>query len=210
MGRCGLRGYPAGTDEQSGSRSRTRSWFRRYVAVEYCAADGEYIAGQFCRKQVENIPPQAGPTGIAPIPLERDQGLGHLSAFRYHRPTSILLLQTNVLSATPNRITLYVRSLLNGAGTHFLTPILRQDALDRFKDRKLRSFTVAFASPSNLEALDDQGLASAKGARLLAEAFQGFEFTITVKAGREKKKKRFLNFENIKHEIEGLMGSGAD
>jgi hypothetical protein len=32
-----------------------------------------------------------------------------------------------------------------------------------------------------------------------------------VKAGRDaKKKKRFLNFDNIKREIEGLMDSGAD
>lgn len=113
--------------------------------VEDCAADGEYVAGQFCRRQMENIPPQAGPTGLAPIVLDRGQGLGHLCAFRYHRPTGILLLQTNVLSATPNRISLYVRILLNGSGTYFFEPVLRQDALDRFKDRKLRSFTVGLA-----------------------------------------------------------------
>jgi hypothetical protein len=105
---------------------------------------------------------------------------------------------------------LYLRTLLNGAGTYFFEPILRQDALDRFKDRKLRGFTVTFASPSNLEALDDQGLASAKGARLLAEAFNGMELSITVKAGREKRKKRFLNFDNTKREIDALLNSGAD
>lgn len=178
--------------------------------VENCLADGEYIEGQFCRKQTDNIPPQAGPLGLAPIQLDRDQGLGHLGAFRFHRPTSIILLQTNNLSATPNRITLYVKTLLNGAGTYFLEPVLRQDAMDRFKDRKLRSFTVSFASPSNLEALDDQGLASAKGAKLLAEAFKGLEFTITVKAGREGKKRRFLDFDTTEREIDGLLKSGAD
>jgi hypothetical protein len=179
--------------------------------VENCQGDGEYVAGQFCRKQVENIPPQAGPLGLAPIVLDHDQGLGHLCAFRYHKPTQIILMQTNILSATPNRVTLYMRALLNGESTYYLEPVLRQDALERFKDRKLRSFTVGFASPSNLEALDDKGIASARGARLLAEAFEGLELTITVKAGRDpKKKKRFLNFDTIKREIEGLMGSDAD
>jgi hypothetical protein len=180
------------------------------LRVEYCVTDGEYIDGQFCRKQMDNIPPQAGPLGLAPIKLDLDQGLGHLCAFRFHRPTSILLLQTNIVSATPNRVTLYLRTLLNGAGTYFFEPILRQDALDRFKDRKLRGFTVTFASPSNLEALDDQGLASAKGARLLAEAFNGLELSITVKAGREKRKKLFLNFDHTKREIDALLNSGAD
>jgi hypothetical protein len=178
--------------------------------VENCTADGEFIDGQFCRKQMDNIPPQAGPLGLAPIRLDRDQGLGHLCAFRFHRPTSIMLLQTNMLSATPNRVTAYVRILLNGAGTYFFEPVLRQDALDRFKDRKLRGFTVSFASPTNLEALDDQGLASARGAKLLVEAFNGLELSITVKAGREKKKKRFLNFETTKREINALLNSGAD
>lgn len=180
------------------------------LRVENCTADGDYIDGQFCRKQLDNIPPQAGPMGLAPILLERGQGLGHLCAFRYHRPTQIVLLQTNILSATPNRVSLYFRALSGATGTYYLEPILRQDALDRFKNRNLRSFTVSFASPENLEALDDQGLASARGARLLSEAFQGLEMTITVKAGREKKKKRFLNFESTKREIEGLLGSGAD
>jgi hypothetical protein len=79
-------------------------------------------------------------------------------------------------------------SILAPGGTYTFKPVLREDALERFKDRKIRSFTVGFASPTNLEALDDEGLASAKGARLLAEAFNGLDLTITVRAGRGKKK----------------------
>ena len=180
------------------------------LRIENCAADGEFIEGQFCRKQMDNIPPQAGPLGLQPIKLERDQGIGHLCAFRYHRPTSIILLQTNILSATPNRVTLYLRTLLNGAGTYFFEPILRQDAMERFRDRRLRSFTVSFASPTNLEALDSQGLASARGARMLAEAFKGMELSITVKAGREKKKWKFLDFDTTQREITALLNSSAD
>jgi hypothetical protein len=134
--------------------------------------------------------------------------LGHLAAFRYHRPTRILLLQTNIQSASPNRVSVYVQKLTNGAGTYVFKPVLREDALERFKNRTLRSFTVGFASPENLEALDEKGLASAKGARLLAEAFNGLEFTITVSAGRGKKK--YLNFDTVWNEVTSLLGSGAD
>jgi hypothetical protein len=33
------------------------------VRVEHCIEDGEFVTGEFCRKQMTNIPPQAGPDG---------------------------------------------------------------------------------------------------------------------------------------------------
>lgn len=139
------------------------------VRVEHCINDGDFVVGEFCRKQMTNIPPQAGPDGLTPIPLPNGQGLGHLAAFRYHRPTRVIL-QYNLQCVTTYRVALYLMKL-NPASVYGFAPILREDALERFKDKKIRSFSVQFASPKNLEALDDQGIASAKGARLLAEAF---------------------------------------
>lgn len=61
------------------------------VRLEDCIAEGEYIIGQFCRKQTSNIPPQAGPEGLTPIALAEGKGLGHVAAFRYHRPTRVIV-----------------------------------------------------------------------------------------------------------------------
>lgn len=97
---------------------------------------------------------------------------------------------------------------INSAALYPFAPIIREDALERFKNRNLRSFTVGFASPENLEALDDKGIASARGARLLAEAFHGLNLTITVSVG--KKRKKFLDFKRVSAEILALLGSDAD
>jgi hypothetical protein len=177
------------------------------LRVENCEPDGEFIEGQFCRKQIANIPPQAGPNGLSPIPLPDGQGIGHLSAFRYHRPTRVLLLQNNILCATPHRISVYI-AMINAAAIYSFSPIMREDALERFKHRKVRSFTVGFASPDNLEALDESGIASAKGARPLAQAFHGLNLSISVGVG--KRRKKFLDFLQVNKEISALLGSGAD
>jgi hypothetical protein len=176
------------------------------LRVEQCETEGQFVCGEFCRKQVTNIPPQAGPNGLAPIALPAGQGLGHLAAFRYHRPTRVILLQNNIQCTTPHRVSLYLM-MINSAAMYTFTPVLREDALERFKNRKVRSFTVGFASPENLEALDEKGLASAKGARLLAEAFKGLDLTITVGVG--KKRRRFLDFERVSEEVKALLGSDA-
>jgi hypothetical protein len=70
------------------------------LRVEHCEAESDFVTGQFCRKQMTNIPPQAGPDGLSPITLPDGQGIGHLAAFRYHRPTRVLLLQNNIQCAS--------------------------------------------------------------------------------------------------------------
>jgi hypothetical protein len=177
------------------------------LRVEQCESEGDFVAGQFCRKQTSNIPPQAGPDGLSPIMLPNGQGLGHLAAFRYHRPTRILLLQNNMQCASPKRLSVYL-ARINGAALFAFEPAMREDALERFKHRNVRSFTVRFASPENLEALDDKGIASARGARLLAEAFHGLDLTISVGVGRKRKK--FLDFGRVSREVKALLGSDAD
>jgi hypothetical protein len=177
------------------------------LRIERCEPDGEFVAGDFCRKQTTNLPPQAHPDGLAPTVLPEGRGIGHLAAFRYHRPTRTLLLQNNNLCATPSRIGVYTM-LLNGAATFSFQPVLRDDAIDRFKDRKPRSFTVKFASPQNLDALDDKKIPSIKGAKLLAEAFHGLYLTVTVDVGQSTKK--FLDADTVTQEVTNLLNSGAD
>jgi hypothetical protein len=177
------------------------------LRVEECEREGDFVIGQFCRKQMTNLPPEAGPDGLGPIPIPDGRGIGHVSAFRYHRPTRVLLLQNNIQCATPHRIGVYV-ARINAEALYGFEPVLREDALERFKHRKVRSFTVRFASPENLEALDDKGIASARGARLLAEAFNGLDLSISITAGRSRKK--FLDFGSVSREVKALLGSSAD
>jgi hypothetical protein len=178
-----------------------------FLRLEECKQDKDFVFGEFCRKQTTNIPPQAGPDGLKPIGLASGQGLGHLAAFRYHKPTRVILLQGNPQCATAHRIGLYLMRI-NAAALYTFTPVLREDALERLKDHKVRSFTVQFASPKHLEALDDRNIATAKGAKMLADAFHGFKMTITVSVG--KRKKKFLDYLRVNQDISALLASDAE
>jgi hypothetical protein len=139
--------------------------------------------------------------------LPEGKGIGHLAAFRYHRPTRVILLQHNPLSATPQRIGVYLMGA-NPDALYAMRPVLREDAIDRFKTRQARSFTVQFASPQNLESLDDKLFPSFRGAKLLAEAFNGLYLTVTVDVGKSTKK--FLNSAAVRAEVEQLLGADAN
>jgi hypothetical protein len=177
------------------------------LRIERCIDDGEFVEGDLCRKQTLNLPPEVGPDGLAPTILPEGKGHGHLAAFIYHRPTRVILLQHNVMCATPTTLGVYLMAL-NAACQFTFPPVLRKDALDRFKDRKPRALTLRVAAPQNLEALDDKKLSSIRGAKLLAEAFNGMYLTITVDVGRSTKK--FLNAEKVNEAVTGLLDSEVD
>jgi hypothetical protein len=154
--------------------------------LEHCSEDGDAIEGEFCRVQSQNIPPQTGPDGLLPIKLEAG-GIGHVAAFRFHKPTRVLLLQRNVSSLTAARLGLFLASTKADRLFAF-NPVLAKDAMQRFMDRKPRGFSVTFAGPENLESLDDAGIPAAHGARLIAEAYDGVRVKIEVSVGRSRKK----------------------
>lgn len=173
------------------------------LRLERGVRTGEWLEGEFVRVQTKQIPPQAGPDGLEPIELKDGRGLGHLAAFAYHVPTRVLMLQTNRLSATPNRIALYTAS--NDLKDLFIfAPVLAQDAMTRFAKKKPRGFSVTFAGPKNLDFLSDQNLAIAQGAKLIAEAYGGIRVRIDVSVG--KSRKRLLDKENILGALGAISG----
>jgi hypothetical protein len=146
-------------------------------------------------------------TGLAPTPMAANHGLGHTAAFIYHPSTRVLLIQSNRQSVTNNRVGVYVAAD-DPANLFAFEPILREDAWERFKDRRIRSLTVRFASPENLKSLDDQGVGVARGARLLADVYDAPTIEISVRAG--KSRKHDLPRSKIERTIRKLMGSAAD
>ncbi len=168
--------------------------------LERCTEDGDFLEGEFCRIQTQNIPPETGPDGLKPIKLEG--GLGHVAAFRYHRPTRVLLLQRNIHSVTAARLALYLAATKPNRIFGF-APVLAKNAMDRFKAKEPRGFAVTFAGPKNLEALDDANIAAAQGAKLIAEAYGGIRVKIEVTVGRSRRK--FLRKREILEDLGSLV-----
>lgn len=173
------------------------------VRLENGAPQGQTVEGDFCRVQRLNIPPQAGADGLAPIVLAQGNGIGHMAAFLYHRPTRVLLLQSNNLSATPNRAAQYLATL-DPAQIFSLAPVLTDDAMERFRAGRPRSFIVKFAGIDRLEVLDDPDLAVSQGAKMIGDAYDGLEVEIKVSVGRRRN--HWLEQNRLTRTIGRLMG----
>lgn len=156
-----------------------------FIRLERAATRAQTVEGDLCRIQRVNIPPQAGDGGLLPIQLEDGHGIGHMAAFLYHRPTRVLALQANVQSVTPNRLSVYLASI-DVAQQFGFSPVLSDDALERFQAGNARRLTVKFAGIDRIEILDDPNIPAAQGARMIGNAYAGLDVEITVSVGRSR------------------------
>lgn len=155
------------------------------IRLEQSAARAQTVEGDLCRVQRTNIPPQAGADGLIPIQLNEGHGIGHMAAFLYHRPTRTLALQSNTQSVTPNRLSVYLASI-DVSQQFQLSPVLTDDALERFRAGSPRKLTVKFAGIDRLDILDDPNIPVAHGARMISDAYAGIDVEITVSVGRTR------------------------
>lgn len=155
--------------------------------LERLAEDGDFLDGELIRRQVDNKPPEANAEGLTPLALSEGGGLGHSSAFRYHRPTCTLCLQNNPLGLSAGRLRAYLFAW-NPQSKFSIERVPTADAIARFAEGDSRSFEIEVASPLNLPAIEgaDQGADKTvvEAARMLSAAFEGLTVTIQVSMGR--------------------------
>lgn len=155
--------------------------------LERLTDDGDFVFGEFVRRQTDNKPPEANEDGLKPLTLANGGGLGHASAFRYHRPTNIFCLQNNPSGLSINRVQTYL-SAWCPRSRFTIERVPTDDALERFRRGETRAFEVEIASPINLPAIEgDAGAADktvVEATRMLATAFEGMTVTIQVSMGR--------------------------
>lgn len=155
------------------------------IRLERFNEDGDFIEGEFCRKQVSDLPPAAGPQGLNQILLGAEQGLGYLAAFRYHIPTRCIMLERNKMSASSIRLSLYLKKI-NPASTFTFSEVVNADVWDRFRDGTVRRLKVGFANPENFEALEGPGMAVLRSASTLAAAYRGLTVNLEIGVGHDR------------------------
>lgn len=175
--------------------------------LEHAERRGEFVAGEICRKQTSNIPPQVGDDGLAPIELADGQGIGHVAAFKFHYPTRILLLQQNRQCGTASRLCSYIKEL-QSKSTFSIDPVYREDAWERARGKPIRNFRVRFAAPRDLSSFDDDGASGARGAKKIAGIFDAPEIEIALGVGRRRK--QTLNQPSVWKFLRWLRSSEAE
>jgi hypothetical protein len=113
--------------------------------------DGDFISGEFVRRQITDIPPQA-PDDAVLVP--QNTPIGHRCAFRYMVSRDIILMEVRKSSISPNHLKGVLHRLFGIKGTLIL-PVLRDHAWKRLSDRSAAKFIVRVAHPENLEPMDE-------------------------------------------------------
>ena len=157
--------------------------------LERLTDEGDFIYGEFVRRQTNNKPPEANAEGLAPLTLSRDGGLGHACAFRYHRPTTTICLQNNPSGLSIGRVRTYL-SVYAPRSKFIMDRVPTADAIERFRNNDTRSLEFELASPLNLPNIEgNEGAADktvVEATRMLAEAFQGMQVKVEVSMGRHQ------------------------
>lgn len=156
------------------------------VRLERLVKRGDYVFGELIRKQISNIPPEANDAGLSPIRLRDGGGLGLSSAFRYHIPTQVLLIQSNAQAVTYGRLIDYLHAV-DPLAQYEMDAVPREDAWERFNSGVPRKFKMKIASPTaSITGLENEAEVIGTGVANIGEALRGAYITIEVSMGTKK------------------------
>ena len=156
------------------------------MRLEHYELSDDFIHGDICRKQTDNVPPEVSDEGLSAIPLQDGSGIGHLAAFQYHIPTRILLIQSNRQCGVPNRLSDYVRRFFPG-NTFGFEPVPNENAWERANRATIRSFTVRMAVPDNVTGAEIEGASGMANLARMAHIHDASIVEITFSSGRKRK-----------------------
>ena len=174
---------------------------------QYEAGQDGMISGEFIRKQVSGIPPEATDDGLAPIELSDGGGLGYSSVFCFHEPTSTILLQAHPLAVTASKLRLYLTLAQNAGYIYNVDSVVKESAWIRYADGVPRKFVVKIATPQNSHGLDGSAETVREGLAIIGEAMDAPYIKIEVSMGTKRGQ---LNPGVVQSAIQGLLGGNSD
>ena len=155
------------------------------IRLERLATQQDFVFGEVIRKQVDNIPPEAQDDGLVPIVLSDNGGLALSTAFRYHIPTRVLLIQANNQAVSHNRLNMYLKCVSERCEYGF-DPIPKESAWEKFNRGKPRRLLLRVAAPTHIGILNDEARSVAAGIADIGEALHAPYITVDISMGNRK------------------------
>jgi hypothetical protein len=161
--------------------------------------------GDMLRIRMNEAPVKAKLSGeTSAIDLEEDEGLGEETAFLFHAPTNILLIQRNRSGVSASALAKYIK-VLGKTNSITFDCILKEDALTRIaKMQNIKTFEIQFAGVQNGQNLRGKGL-SAKAMYSMLDRFQAPNATIRLSTGKKQG-----TLHNVLDAVSDLFGNQAD
>lgn len=156
------------------------------VRVEAVDDDGDWLSGNFCRIQTENIPPEVTDDGLQAVQLANGRGLGHQNAFLFHRPTRVILWQQNRLGVGFPDLLPYLNWETRAATFFLFEPVGVDEAWSHFQNNNIKKAIVKFAGQRPADPPPGDFVPAIVQARDIAEQYAGLEIEVTISVGRSR------------------------
>ena len=123
------------------------------IRLQSANESSDFWAGDMIRIRMNDIPTKASLDGdTEPVSLEDDEGIGEETAFLYHVPSKILMIQRNKSGVSASALAIYFREISQLGCPIYLEPILAGDALRRIqKMRVIRKFEIKAAGLDRMD-----------------------------------------------------------
>lgn len=168
-----------------------RVQFIRHIPVwlNEASIDQEFVEGDFIRLGMNDIPVKGNVQGIIEnIKLDDNEGLGVQSAFLYHIPTRVFLLQSVKSGISNTNFSRYLTEITEINKPIFVDLILQLETwkkLDRMRD--IRKMDIRVAGLDNLEILADNDN-PVGSIRELAQYYEAPSLSLELSVGKAKNK----------------------
>jgi hypothetical protein len=187
--------------------SRTTNVYGFSVRLQNISRQLEFWRGDLVRIRMDELPTIVSLEGdVEPIDLEDDEGIGEETAFLYHIPTNVLMLQRNRYGVSASRLARYFQVMSGEINKICFDPILKGDVMLRLaKMRDITKFELRVAGVDDLSYLknEDRGVEEVLNIR---ETFNSPNISLTVSVGNRNES---LSVEGIKRTANNLFNFAA-
>lgn len=180
-----------------------------YIRIQEGYQGPTYYEAELVRIRMDKMPTKASLAGgIEPFQFEADEGVGEETAFYYHMPTQILVLQYNRYGVLASTVGRYFQIIAQVEGEIDFDPVLQEDALIRMaRMRSFRKFSFRIAGGQNAQIF--QGLGYGVGAMAdLINDFQAPSAEISLSMGHVRKGS--LMMDAVGNTIRRVLGIAAE
>jgi hypothetical protein len=170
---------------QPGNRNVNRDG--HVIRLQEGGVNTQFWSGDMIRIRMQHLPVKADLHGeVSSLDLEKDEGLGEETAFFYHIPTRVLIIQRNRNAVTASAFAHYLSRLHDGL--HVGLEIIIEEAVMKKLDKmeQIRCFEIQVAALDHLNILKQQKETSVSNMIALSQFFQSPHINISLSMGRQK------------------------
>jgi hypothetical protein len=180
-----------------------------YIRIQEGFQGPTYYEAELVRIRMDKMPTKATLAGgVEPFQFAEDEGVGEETAFYYHLPTQILLLQYNRYGVLASTVARYFQILAQVEGEIRFDPVLREDALIRMtRMGSFRKLSLRFAGGQNAQIFQGLGY----GVEAIADLINEFQApTVEISLSMGHVRRGTLLLDAVDHTIRRVLGIAAE